>query len=249
MACAPSRQPLPQRRARALCSAARARSARPRAARRGGGGAALLAAWSPARCRTSVCAAGAAAASAREPTQAGGKQPLGVGEVVLVEEATEDGGCKRIVFNTGQPVDAKELERLCDKVGWPRRPLRKVELALRSSYVVATLHAQTLPAPATQGGGTAEPTPTEHRLVGLARATSDNAFNATIWDVLVDPDLQGQGLGKSLVEHTVRTLLRRDIGNITLFADGSVVDFYKALGFETDPDGIKGMFWYPQGQL
>jgi aralkylamine N-acetyltransferase len=30
------------------------------------------------------------------------------------------------------------------------------------------------------------------QLVGLARATSDHAFNATIWDVLVDPDFQGQ---------------------------------------------------------
>lgn len=54
---------------------------------------------------------------------------------------------------------------------------------------------------------------------GLARATSDHAFNATIWDVLVDPEYQGQGLGKALVEHMVRSLLRRDIGNITLFAD------------------------------
>jgi hypothetical protein len=31
--------------------------------------------------------------------------------------------------------------------------------------------------------------------------------------------MQGQGLGKALVEQMVRTLLRRDIGNITLFAD------------------------------
>ena len=54
---------------------------------------------------------------------------------------------------------------------------------------------------------------------GLARATSDHAFNATIWDVLVDPEYQGQGLGKALVEHMVRSLLRRDITNITLFAD------------------------------
>ena len=42
----------------------------------------------------------------------------------------------------------------------------------------------------------------------------------------------------------VRALLRREIGNITLFADGHVVPFYKTLGFEADPDGIKGMFWY-----
>lgn len=39
---------------------------------------------------------------------------------------------------------------------------------------------------------------------GLARATSDHAFNATIWDVLVDPEYQGQGLGKALVEQMVR---------------------------------------------
>jgi len=27
-------------------------------------------------------------------------------------------------------------------------------------------------------------------LIGMARATSDHAFNATIWDVLVDPGYQ-----------------------------------------------------------
>jgi ribosomal protein S18 acetylase RimI-like enzyme len=58
--------------------------------------------------------------------------------------------------------------------------------------------------------------------------------------------MQGQGLGKALVEQMVRTLLRRDIGNITLFADAQVVDFYRGLGFEADPEGIKGMFWYPR---
>jgi len=42
----------------------------------------------------------------------------------------------------------------------------------------------------------------------------------------------------------VRALLRRDISNITLFADPKVVDFYKQLGFEADPDGISGMFWW-----
>ncbi|KAL2644855.1 hypothetical protein R1flu_012442 [Riccia fluitans] len=57
---------------------------------------------------------------------------------------------------------------------------------------------------------------------------------------------KGQGLGKALVEQMVRALLRRDIGNITLFADAQVVDFYRGLGFQTDPDGIKGMFWYPR---
>ena len=55
-----------------------------------------------------------------------------------------------------------------------------------------------------------------------------------------------QGLGKSLVEGMPRTLLHRDISNITLFADAGVVQFYAGLGYEADPEGIKGMFWHPR---
>lgn len=80
-------------------------------------------------------------------------------------------------------------------------------------------------------------------LVGMARATSDHSINATIWDVLVDPEYQGQGCGRALVEQLVRSLLRRDISNITLFADGKVVDFYQQLGFEADVSGCRAMFW------
>jgi ribosomal protein S18 acetylase RimI-like enzyme len=117
------------------------------------------------------------------------------------------------------------------QVGWPARPVKKVEAALRNSYMVATLHLRV-----TRPGSTAS---SSEQLIGLARATSDHAFNATIWDVLIDPEFQGQGLGKALVEHMVRCLLRRDITNITLFADAKVVDFYRQLGFESDPEGIK----------
>ena len=28
----------------------------------------------------------------------------------------------------------------------------------------------------------------------------------------------------------------------------AVVEFYRNLGFEADPEGIKGMFWYPKYQ-
>jgi aralkylamine N-acetyltransferase len=55
-----------------------------------------------------------------------------------------------------------------------------------------------------------------------------------------------QGLGKAMVEQMVRHLLRNGISNITLFADADVVDFYRKMGFEADPEGIKGMFWYPR---
>lgn len=32
-----------------------------------------------------------------------------------------------------------------------------------------------------------DPVVEKRELIGMARATSDHAFNATIWDVLVDP--------------------------------------------------------------
>ena len=167
--------------------------------------------------------------------------------MVLLEERSADGGVARIVFSTTSAVDVYELEALCDAVGWPRRPPRKVAAALAHSYMVATLHVHTsVPAPPSAASSSSAQPVVASRLIGLARATSDHAFNATRWDVLVSPDYQGQGLGKALVEHTARRLLSRDIGTITLFADAAVVSFYQAMGFEVDPEGIKGMFWMPR---
>ncbi|KAK4377423.1 hypothetical protein RND71_003719 [Anisodus tanguticus] len=191
-------------------------------------------------------------------------------EFVLVEKTQPDGTVEQIIFSSGGDVDVYDLQALCDKrcafraqktdeqsircrkmqkihgtlflcaaclVGWPRRPLSKLSAALKNSYIVATLHSRKFSS-GEEGNG-------EKKLIGMARATSDHAFNATIWDVLVDPSYQGQGLGKVLIEKLIRTLLQRDIGNISLFADSKVVEFYRNLGFEPDPEGIKGMFWYP----
>ncbi|KAK9822089.1 hypothetical protein WJX74_006196 [Apatococcus lobatus] len=167
-------------------------------------------------------------------------QGVEVEEIVVVEQTKDDGRKAQIVYRTGGIVSAAALEALCVRVGWPERPAAKVEAALRNSFLVATLMLRI------SGPGQGGPGQADERLVGLARATSDHAFNATIWDVLIDPEYQGLGLGKTLVEKIVRSLLRQDITNITLFADARVVDFYQNLGFAADPEGIKGMFWYPR---
>ncbi|XP_058214820.1 histone acetyltransferase TAP1-like isoform X2 [Rhododendron vialii] len=167
-------------------------------------------------------------------------------EFVLIEKTHPDKSIEHIIFSSGGDVDVHDLEALCDKVGWPRRPLSKIAAALKNSYMVAALHSvRKSPGEVYLESSLAEEND-QKKLIGMARATSDHAFNATIWDVLVDPDYQGQGLGKALVEKLIRALLQRDIGNITLFADSQVVEFYRNLGFEPDPEGIKGMFWYPK---
>ncbi|MDB9305633.1 GNAT family N-acetyltransferase [Nodularia spumigena] len=136
----------------------------------------------------------------------------------------------RIVFSTERDIDLYELEELCDAVGWSRRPLRKVKKAIEHSFLVASMW---------QVRGN------KRRLIGFARATSDHAFNATIWDVVVHPDFQGQGLGKALMKYVLKKLRSEEISNVTLFADPHVLDFYRGMGFMSDPEGIKGMFWYP----
>ena len=215
--------------------------------------------------------AGCAGGAAPEPNprnSPGGPLEGEERDVILIETRRPDGCVGRIVYSTTAEVDCYDLERLCDDVGWPRRPISKVRAALENSFLVASLYLELVPAPEDAGdagdgdgdgdaGDAARPSGMpgvtypdapafgERRLVGLARATSDHAFNATIWDVVVDTEFQGQGLGKALVEQMIRTLLARDIGNITLFADNKVVPFYKSLGFVSDPEGIKGMFLYP----
>ncbi|PSP16178.1 MAG: GNAT family N-acetyltransferase [Cyanobacteria bacterium QS_8_64_29] len=146
-------------------------------------------------------------------------------------EGTGDGTSQpSIILSTTRDLDLYELEELCDSVGWSRRPLRKVRKAIQHSFLVVSMW---------------EVRGTRKQLIGFARATSDCAFNATIWDVVVHPDCQGRGLGKALMQHVIQKLRHADISNITLFADAHVVDFYRQLGFSPDPEGIKGMFWYP----
>ena len=136
----------------------------------------------------------------------------------------------QIIFSTDRNIDFYELEELCDRVGWARRPIRKVKKAIEHSFLVVSMW---------------EVVGKKRRLIGFARATSDHAFNATIWDVVVDPKFQGRGLGKAMMKYSISQLRSADISNITLFADPQVVKFYQRLGFILDPEGIKGMFWYP----
>nr|YP_009399824.1 hypothetical protein [Tolypiocladia glomerulata]ARW69643.1 hypothetical protein [Tolypiocladia glomerulata] len=135
-----------------------------------------------------------------------------------------------IYLSTSNKVNLEELEKLCDSVGWVRRPIKKVKSALDNSFLtISVFHNR------------AE----NEKLIGFARVTSDGSFNATVWDVVIHPEFQGNGLGKFLMQEVIKQLRQYDISTITLFADPEVVSFYKHIGFIIDPDGVKGMFWYP----
>lgn len=151
-------------------------------------------------------------------------------KVLLVKFYENKGYADDIYLTLDSNIDLYDLENLCDSVGWVPRPLKKVQSAIENSFLTVSLFHEYNSA---------------RRLIGFARATSDTVFNATIWDVVVHPEFQGQGLGRVLISQLIKQLRYFDISTITLFADPQVISFYNHLGFVVDPDGVKGMFWYP----
>lgn len=151
-------------------------------------------------------------------------------EVLLIKNLNNQGNILNIYLGISKQINLHELEELCDSVGWVRRPLKKIKIALDNSFLIACIFYYHN---------------SQKKLIGFARVTSDNSFNATIWDVVIHPNFQRQGLGKVLINQIIKQLRYYDISTITLFADPQVIKFYNHLGFIMDPDGVKGMFWYP----
>ena len=153
-----------------------------------------------------------------------------IDNTILIQNFNHNNQKITIFLSTNKNIDLYALEQLCDTVGWVRRPLKKVKIAIDHSFLTMSLFYKKND---------------KNKLIAFARATSDNTFNATIWDVVVHPEFQRKGLGKILIHELIKHLRFSDINTITLFADPQVLSFYKNLGFISDPDGVKGMFWYP----
>ena len=69
------------------------------------------------------------------------------------------------------------------------------------------------------------------RLIGFARATSDGIYRAAIWDVIVDPDYQGIGLGRKLVQTVLSHSLVSKVERVYLTTTHQQ-SFYERIGFK-----------------
>lgn len=127
-------------------------------------------------------------------------------------------------------VDLAELNDLFQRVGFPQRDPVKLQMALQNTYATVWVRAARKSRVAKLG-----------QLLGFARATSDGALSATIWDVAVHPAWQRNGLGRAMVERLTASLVQDGIGTITLYAEPNVVGMYEKLGFVKDVDGIRGL--------
>jgi len=71
------------------------------------------------------------------------------------------------------------------------------------------------------------------RLIGFGRVLTDYVYRASIWDVIVDPDYQGQDIGTQIMQ---RILQHPDLKQVELFwlCTRDKQTFYEKLGFSAN---------------
>jgi hypothetical protein len=81
------------------------------------------------------------------------------------------------------------------------------------------------------------------RLVGFVRATSDQALNANLWDLLSDPADPEREEVLSVLVRSALARLRRELGgcSISLSAPPEALSLVHRAGFVVDPGGIRAM--------
>ena len=139
------------------------------------------------------------------------------------QNSFKDDYLKSVQVSHDKNISPLEVQDLCASVGWSRRELPLITRALNNSISVVSAWDDGL-------------------MVGLARATGDMVFNATIWDVAVRPAYQGRGIGKLLMRELLCEIDSFNIPLVTLYSDAGIDSFYKLFGFHEDANGVCGMF-------
>lgn len=83
------------------------------------------------------------------------------------------------------------------------------------------------------------------RLIGIARATSDGIFRATIWDVVIHPEYRGIGLGSKLVETVLSHPQIQKVERVYLMTTHQQ-HFYEKIGFKQNSTTTMVLYQNPQ---
>ncbi len=107
-------------------------------------------------------------------------------------------------------IDWNKVSALFESVGWGRRDPDKLKRAFKSSQVVVFILSA-------------------GNLIGIGRALTDFEFYATIFDVIVLPEYQGNGYGRMIIENLLKPLQGLRFVHLTSMPDK--VEFYKKFEF------------------
>ena len=81
----------------------------------------------------------------------------------------------------------------------------------------------------------------EQKLVGFGRVVTDGITHAMIYDMIVDPTYQHQGIGSQIIEGLLEICLKAHIRDIQLFCARGKTAFYESHGFVQRPLDAPGM--------
>jgi ribosomal protein S18 acetylase RimI-like enzyme len=80
-----------------------------------------------------------------------------------------------------------------------------------------------------------------NRLIGYGRIISDGIQHALILDLIVIPDFQHRGIGRTILSKLVNRCLQSKICDIQLFSAKGNIPFYQLNGFIERPVDAPGM--------
>lgn len=81
----------------------------------------------------------------------------------------------------------------------------------------------------------------QDQLVGFGRVVSDGVMYAMIYDLIVRPEYQGKGIGKSILEKLINRCKMQGIQQVQLFCAKGKIQFYERFGFQVRPEDAPGM--------
>lgn len=83
------------------------------------------------------------------------------------------------------------------------------------------------------------------QLVGFGRLLSDGVLHAMIYELIVAPEYQNQGIGGQILERLVLRCRQAGIRDIQLFCARGKRSFYERHGFIARPEDAPGMQYQP----
>ncbi|MBI1819644.1 MAG: GNAT family N-acetyltransferase [Nitrospirae bacterium] len=124
----------------------------------------------------------------------------------------------KITLKETKTIDIPRLQDLYQYAPWAKdRHLKDIQKALLNSTLVVSAWDRDL-------------------LVGFARVLSDKVFRATLWDVIVHPDYQKQGVGSLIIEKVISHPLFKTVDRFWL--NTKHPQFYKKFGFMQSHEGM-----------
>ena len=118
-------------------------------------------------------------------------------------------------------ITAEEYMELRKKVGWREFPLEEAQAGIDNAYMIRCVRDG-------------------EQALGVVRLLWDGGYIAFLSDVIVDPEYQGQGIGRELVQ-TCIDRIKADAKpgykvKMSLMAAQGKEPFYRKFGFEERPN-------------